>query len=71
MTELAPKRPRSVEIIEIMDRPDIPFNTPLIRPMRIRKVSNCKYEKKKQLMATIMNYNLLHKTSCLGDAYSF
>ena len=25
MTELAPKGPRFVEIIEIMDRPDIPF----------------------------------------------
>ena len=26
MTELAPKGPRFVEIIEIMDRPDIPFS---------------------------------------------
>ena len=27
MTELAPKGPRFVEILEIMDRPDIPFAT--------------------------------------------
>ena len=38
MTELAPKGPRFVEIIEIMDRPDIPFHTPLIRPMGIKRV---------------------------------
>ena len=37
MTELAPKGPRFVEIIEIMDRPDIPFAISIINCIWINR----------------------------------
>ena len=54
MTELAPKGPRFVEIIEIMDRPDIPFikyfndktvvfNNQIITGLLLLRTHGCKH----------------------------
>ena len=41
MTELAPKGPRSVDIIEIIDWPDIPFSCPVqIRSTPVPGINN-------------------------------